>query len=170
MSEMMCDPELIGPHNWGGEPRDRAGVEDRLRQQITDGGLLGRDAGTLVIELDDGTPIGDVSWRTERWGPSERSRCPAFGIALLPPFRGRGHGTAAQAQLVDRLFTLDPDLHRVQCDTAEDNPAEQRSLLKIGMTPEGVVRDAEFRDGRFHDHILYSILRSEWAERSDAAH
>jgi aminoglycoside 6'-N-acetyltransferase len=50
----------------------------------------------------------------------------------------------------------------VQSDTAGDNAAEQRSLEKAGMTREGVVREAEWRNGRYHDHILYSILRSEW--------
>lgn len=165
MSEMACDPDLVGEHNWGGEPRDRVVVEREVREQIERGGLIGVESGTLVVELTDGTPIGDVSWRTERWGPSRRSGCPAIGIALLPPFRGRGHGSVAQALLVDHLFTISPELHRIQSDTAADNVAEQRALAKIGMVVEGTVRDAEFRGGRFHDHILYGILRSEWEAR-----
>jgi RimJ/RimL family protein N-acetyltransferase len=162
MTEMACDPELVGRHNWGGEPRDRAEVSNELRQQFDVDGFVGSASGTLVVELVDGLPIGDVSWRTEQWGPSTRSRCPAIGIALLPPFRGAGHGTVAQRLLIDRLFMLDEELHRVQSDTAVDNVAEQRALTKVGMTVEGRVRSAEFRDGMYHDHLLYSILRSEW--------
>ena len=67
--------------------------------------------------------------------------------------------------LVDHLFTVDPQLHRVQSDTAADNIAEQHALTKIGMVHEGTVRDAEHRDGQFHDHLLYSMLRSEGDER-----
>lgn len=161
MAEMAADRELIGSHNWGG-PREAHEIEADLREQLVADGLIGPDNGTLIVALADDTPIGDVSWRTERWGPSMRSRCPAIGVALLPSYRGRGLGTVAQRLLVDRLFSGDPDLHRVQSDTAVDNIAEDRALLKVGFVVEGVVRDAEFRDGGFHDHTLYSILRSEW--------
>ncbi len=164
MAEMAADPELIGSHNWRG-PRPVAEIEAELREELAADGLISSDAGTLIVALGDDEPIGDVSWRTERWGPSMRSRCPAIGVALLPAYRGRGLGTVAQRLLVDRLFSGDPDLHRVQSDTAVDNIAEHRALQKVGFVVEGVVRDAEFRDGRFHDHTLYSILRSEWEAR-----
>ena len=137
-------------------------IEEELREQLTANGMTGPDHGALIVAMDDGTAIGDVSWRTERWGPSIRSRCPAIGVALLPDFRGRGFGTVAQRLLVDRLFTNNLELHRVQSDTAADNIAEHRALGKVGFIVEGRVRDAEFRDGRFHDHLLYSVLRSEW--------
>jgi aminoglycoside 6'-N-acetyltransferase len=166
MAEMACDPELVGEHNWAGEPRIRSEVEHDLRTRFHADGL----EGTLIVELDDGTWIGDINWRTERWGPSARSKCPAFGIALLPDHRGHGYGTAAQRLLIDHLFIRDPQLERVQSDTAADNHAEQRSLEKVGMEREGVVRHAEFRDGHYHDHVLYGILRSEWeALRRDDA-
>lgn len=165
MAQMACDPELVGEHNWAGEPRDAGALERQLRTQFEANELVSDEVGSLVVELDEGTPIGEVSWRTERWGPSERSRCRAFGIALLPPFRGKGYGTEAQQLLIDFLFARDPDLHRVQTDTAADNPAEQRSLTKAGMIEEGLVRNAEFRDGTFHDHVLFSILRAEWEAR-----
>ena len=166
MAEVACDPDLVGPHNWGGEPRDRREVARELQARFDGDGLVGRGSGTLIVELDDGMRIGDVSWRTERWGPSPRSSCPAIGVALLPEHRGQGHGTVAQRLLVDRLFERDAELHRVQSDTAVDNIAEQRALSKVGMSVEGRIRDAEYRDGRYHDHILYSILRTEWASRS----
>jgi aminoglycoside 6'-N-acetyltransferase len=169
LAEMRTDPDLVGEHNWSGEPRVRSEVERELRERFAAGGFAAPDSGTLVVELDDGTCIGDVSWRTERWGPSVRSRCPSFGIALLPQHRGRGHGSIAQRLLLDHLFSRDPALHRVQSDTAADNLAEQRSLEKVGMVREGVVRDAEFRDGRFHDHVLFGILRSEWESGRDTS-
>lgn len=165
---MAADPALVGEHNWAGEPRVAADVERGLRGQFLENGLVDDALGSLVVELHDGTAIGEVSWRTERWGPSERSRCPAFGIALLPDHRGHGYGTEAQRLLIDFLFERDPDLHRVQTDTAVDNHAEQRSLTKAGMVVEGVVRDAEFRDGAFHDHTLFSILRAEWEDTRNA--
>jgi RimJ/RimL family protein N-acetyltransferase len=162
MVDMSCDEDLIGTFNWPGERRDRAEIAADLEQRFAADGLAGELAGRLVVELADGTPIGDVSWRTDKWGPSARSRCHSIGIALLPQFRGRGYGVTAQRLLVDRLFERDPELNRVQADTAIDNYAEQKALERAGMTREGVVRGAEFRAGSFHDHVLFSVLRGEW--------
>jgi RimJ/RimL family protein N-acetyltransferase len=159
---MAGDPVLVGEHNWPGTAVD---LDERVREmtaRLDADGMIGEQKGTMVVELDDGTPIGDVSWRTEHWGPSDKSRCPAFGIALLPEHRGKGYGTVAQRLLVDYLFA-NTSTNRIQSDTAIDNPAEQRALEKIGMMREGVVRQAEYRNGQYHDHVLYSILRSEWS-------
>jgi RimJ/RimL family protein N-acetyltransferase len=164
MAATAADPIAVGEHNWGGKPRDAAEVESELRADFERNGLIGPDGGSLIVQLADGTRIGTVDWRAERWGPSQASRCLAFGIALLPEFRSRGYGTEAQRQLVDYLFER-TDTHRVQSDTALDNPAEQRSLHKVGMVEEGTVRQAEFRDGTYHDHLLFSILRPEWEGR-----
>ena len=161
MADMAADPNLVGAHNWDGVERTVAEVLSNVTERFETDGFLGARASTLIVALGQ-TPIGDVSWRIEQWGPTERSRCPAIGVALLPEFRGRGYGTTAQRLLVDRLFDADPNLHRVQSDTAVDNPAEQRALEKVGLISEGVVRDAEFRNGAFYDHVLYGILRSEW--------
>ncbi len=40
----------------------------------------------------------------EHWGSSEKSGCPAFGIALVPEFMGKGYGTEAQLLFVDYLL------------------------------------------------------------------
>ena len=162
LAEMTCDRRLVGDHNWAGEPRDFDEVLAESRERFEGDGLLGEATGSLIIEHVDGTRIGEVSWRSTQWGPSAKSRCPEFGIALRPEFRGRGYGTTAQKLLIDYLFTRDPDLHRVQSDTAADNGPEQGALSKAGMTVEGVVRNAEYRDGTYHDHVLFSILRDEW--------
>jgi len=159
---MVGDPVLVGEHNWPGTAADADARTREMTARLDADGMMGEREGTLIVELDDGTPIGDVSWRSEKWGPSEKSRCLAFGIALLPEHRGKGHGTEAQRQLVDHLFSR-TSTHRIQTDTAVDNPAEQRALEKVGMVREGVIRQAEFRNGQYHDHVLFSILRSEWS-------
>jgi RimJ/RimL family protein N-acetyltransferase len=163
--DMAADPHLIGEHNWAGVPFDRARRKAEMTERYELDAMLSPRSGTMIVILDDGEPIGDVSWRTQRWGPSERSRCLVFGIALLPDHRAKGHGTEAQRLLVDHLFTT-TDVHRIQSDTARDNPAEQRALEKIGMVREGVVRGAEWRGGSYHDHILYGILRTDWEAAS----
>ena len=159
MVAMASDKDAVGEHNWSG-PTDPDELLGRLHHQFQCDGFLDPRGGRLVVDFA-GDPIGDVSWRPEQWGPSDGSVCPAIGIALLPEFRGRGFGTIAQRLLVNHLFR-EYGVHRVQSDTALDNPAEQRALEKAGFTREGVVRHAELRDGEYHDHVLYGILRAEW--------
>lgn len=162
MALIEADPIAVGEFNWSGEPRDADQIEDELRKQFENqGGLECEHSGALVVALDDGTRIGTVSWRAEHWAPPPRGRCFSFGIGLLPEHRGHGYGTHAQRLLVDHLFQT-TDTHRVQSDTAVENTAEHKSLLKVGLSVEGIVRQAEYRDGSYHDHTLFSILRPEW--------
>ena len=85
-----------------------------------------------------------------------------LGVRLLAEHRGRGIGTIAQRQLID-LFFRHTTAHRVEAGTDVENLAEQHVLEKLGMTRDGVSRGAQWRDGRWHDVCLYSVLRAEWS-------
>ena len=36
-----------------------------------------------------------------------------------------------------------------------------RPLEKAGFTREAILRGTTFRQGRWHDHVIYSVLRDE---------
>jgi GNAT superfamily N-acetyltransferase len=101
---------------------------------------------------------GSVSWRKVQTG--QISHCWAIGIGLAPEFRGRGYGTEAHRLLVRYLFAH-TQLNRIEATTEITNTGEQRALEKAGFTREGVLRRATFRAGRWHDQIIYSVLRHE---------
>jgi RimJ/RimL family protein N-acetyltransferase len=75
-----------------------------------------------------------------------------------------GGGTAAQAALATYLFgtTL---IERLEAGTDVENLGEQRALEKAGFHREGIARHAQFRDGAWHDLVLYSRLRDDPAPR-----
>jgi len=116
--------------------------------------------GGLTIVAEDGQVAGTVSWRLQRWGPNAASRCPMIGIWLRPECRGRGLGTVAQAELVDLLFRHTAT-NRVEAHTDVENIAEQRALEAVGFLREGVTRGAQWRDGAYHDGLLYAVLRRD---------
>jgi RimJ/RimL family protein N-acetyltransferase len=120
---------------------------------------LDADGGLSVI-TDDGQLAGDVSWHWRQWGPNAGSRCPMIGIWLRPAYRGRGIGSAGQAQLVD-LFFRHTTTNRVEAHTDVDNAAERRALETAGFRREGVTRGAQWRDGAYRDGILYAVLRGD---------
>lgn len=149
---MRNDPDALGPHEWHGW-RD----PHRVRRQWEESGLLGENGGLLIV-IGDTDRAGFVSWRSVTTGPIAVSW--EIGISLAEQFRGRGYGTAAQRLLVRYLFDH-THVNRVAAVTEITNVAEQRALEKAGFTREGVLRGSTFRQGRWHDQVIYSVLREE---------
>jgi RimJ/RimL family protein N-acetyltransferase len=161
---LRVDLELL--ECWRADPRAQTrfgwfGFEPpgALRRRHDQDGLLGEDRGNLLVELGD-TPIGEVSYIAVHHGPPPASRAYSIGIWLLPAHRRRGHGSEAQRQLAAYLFAH-TRVERVEASTDVANTAEQRALERAGFVREGILRRAQFREGGFHDLVLYSKLRAE---------
>jgi RimJ/RimL family protein N-acetyltransferase len=147
------DPEFGGMFNWSG-----FGNKAAVRQRFDRDGWLGADDGRLVVQAGPEV-AGNVSWLRVTYGmPGWWSW--NVGIALRPEFRGRGIGVEAQLLLVDYLFDT-TTVERIEAFTDIENESERRALEKTGFRPEGTIRSAQFRQGRWHDLALYSILRAE---------
>lgn len=131
-----------------------------LREALRTRGLLAGADNMLAVTVD-GELAGRVEWLEWRWGRRDTSLCWEIAVGLLPDWRGRGVGTRAQRELVRYLFTH-TRVERVQATTDPENTAEIRCLEKIGFRLEGVVRRAQWRGGRWHDQLLYSVLRDEF--------
>lgn len=124
-------------------------------------GLRDERRGTLICErLEDGAPIGSLSWHATGYGPNPESQCFNIGIELLTAARGKGYGTEAQRLLTDWLFAAS-DVNRVEATTDIENLPEQRALEKAGFTREGALRGSQFRAGAHHDMVVYSRLRAD---------
>jgi len=158
LTQMLCDRDALGPHNWSG-PLDADVVRNVLARQVAEDARLRVERGRLVVQVD-AEPAGFVSWVGARWGPEPQSVCASIGIALLPAWRGRGVGTTAQRLLARLLLDALP-IARVQADTATDNPAERKALERAGFTCEALLRGAEVRDGRVRDRLLFSMTRAD---------
>lgn len=114
----------------------------------------------VIAVLDDGTPVASLSWFGIPHGPNQRSVAWNIGITVVPEHRRRGHGAQAQRLLARHLFATTA-ANRVEADTDVDNVAEQRALERAGFRREGILRQAQYRGGRWHDLVLYSVLRSD---------
>lgn len=105
----------------------------------------------------------------------------AVGLALVPahasaevgywigvPAWGRGYATEAAAALFDYAFG-GLGVHRVEGRHFTRNAASGRVMQKLGMRPEGVMREAVRRWGRFEDLALYAVLSPEWQQARPGA-
>jgi RimJ/RimL family protein N-acetyltransferase len=75
---------------------------------------------------------------------------------------GKGYGTDAMNALVDFGFGM-LRLERLWLEVYVFNKRARRSYDKSGFVLEGVERRAVFKQGRYLDVELMSILRDEWA-------
>ena len=148
-----ADEPLLGA--WGGaDPGPYSDWGDRS-------GAIPAEVQGRMIVLDDGEPVGDLSWHRQGYGPNAGSIAFNIGIELAPRARGRGIGTLAQRLLTEHLFAT-TSVHRVEAGTDVTNVAEQRALEKAGFTREGVLRGAQYRaDGSHHDLVSYAVLRTD---------
>jgi ribosomal-protein-alanine N-acetyltransferase len=140
LDRLDSHPAALGDFEWFGF-RD---VRGRRRRWEHDG-FVGPDSTALAVVAADGTLLGIASWKAVPRGGSP-GVCLEIGLALLPQYRGRGLGTAAQRLLVDYLFRF-TTVHRLEAGTDADNIAEQKALERIGFTREGVLRQVAFRGG-----------------------
>ena len=145
-------PAAASTYGWFGwaDPAD-------MRRRWEENGLFSADSGNLIV-ASGLEMVGHVAWHRNPQGPLNHSW--NIGIGLLAEARGRGIGTEAQRLLTRYLFA-NTMVNRVDANTDVTNIAEQRALEKAGFTREGVLRGAQFRDGDFHDMVVYSILRHE---------
>jgi aminoglycoside 6'-N-acetyltransferase len=122
--------------------------------------LLAGPDNMLSVRVD-GELAGRVEWLERRWGRRDTSLCWEIAAGILPGLRGQGIGTRAQRELVSYLFAH-TRVERIQATTDPENLAELSCLRKIGFRQEGVVRRAQWRGGRWHDQVLFSLLREEF--------
>ena len=102
--------------------------------------------------------IGSLAFINIDW----RNRASEFGIMIGDKtYWNQGFGTEAVQLLVKHGFnTL--NLNRIYLHVFENNPRAIRAYEKAGFIHEGRKRQAEFKDGKYIDVLVMSMLREEF--------
>jgi RimJ/RimL family protein N-acetyltransferase len=74
---------------------------------------------------------------------------------------GKGYGTAATRMIVNYGF-LSLNLNRIMLTVFASNMGALKVYTKAGFKEEGIMRQACYREGAYHDSVIMSILRPEW--------
>ncbi len=113
-----------------------------------------------IETVDGGRHIGTVGLH----GLHSRYRSAEAGIFIgEKEFWGHGYGTEAMRLLL--AFAFDQlNLHRVYLHVHGGNARARRSYEKCGFVEEGVLRQAVFKDGDYHDVTVMSVLRDEYLD------
>ena len=86
-----------------------------------------------------------------------------LGYWIGKPYWGNGYCTEASRAILKYGFST-LNLHRIHAHHFKRNPASGRVLRKLGMKPEGCLREHVLKWEVFEDLELYGMLRFEWPE------
>ena len=93
-----------------------------------------------------------------------------IGYELNEPHWGKNLAFEAVDAMLNYCFIANfPfQINRITANTNLDSTRSIKLLSKLGFQEEGILRQYGFWKNRFHDVRLFSLLRSEWKEKSYA--
>lgn len=153
--ERFRDPGTWKPLNWFGF--EYAGTPSGT----TPGAIFG-EGGVLAVTDESQKPVGIVQWIPGFWyGGANRHRAWNFGLVILPEHRRTRATRAAIKLTIDYLFTH-TNVHRVEATTDAEYAKRDKGFESTGLRREGVMRNAQWREGGWHDVTMLAILREDW--------
>ena len=78
-------------------------------------------------------------------------------------YHGKGIGTLVTKEIV-RMGFQELNLHRIMLTVSDENKGAIKAYAKANFKTEGVMKQACFRDDKYHDKIIMAILREEWLD------
>ena len=155
--DWLNDPEVIAGllinlpmSNW-----DETRWFEKLAERPAEERPLALDA---RLPDDSWKHIGNVGLHQIEWV----NRSAEFGIFIGDKsFWNHGYGTEATLLTLKHGFET-INLNRIYLHVFETNLRAVHVYTKIGFVPEGRLRQTLFRNGRYIDTHVMSVLRSEW--------
>jgi len=96
-----------------------------------------------------------------------RNRHCLFGITIgAKELQCKGHGKATTQLMLEHAFTT-MNLNRVQLMVYEYNERGIRTYTGVGFKKEGVLRQDNYREGRYWDTWVMAILREEFVRAEE---
>ncbi len=116
----------------------------------------------LIFKDEDKDLIGGINVFNVRRGVSQSA---SLGYWVGKKFSRKGYMNEALEILLPSLF-IDLRLNRIEAATLKNNIASRGLLEKIGFVKEGICRSYLKINGKWEDHVLYSLLCEEYKNRS----
>jgi RimJ/RimL family protein N-acetyltransferase len=158
------DPVVMDGWGWSAPARSMqtvtAQVEDWLAREI----VFGRPE-ALIAESLAGDPVGLIIVRTDR--PEARSV--ELSLLVDADHWGQGFGFDITETTLEACFN-GWGVHRIGVCVEEGNVRALALYRRLGFKEEGRLRQAAFRDGRYADVLLFSLLADEWSAHHNLPH
>ena len=141
--------------NWPPDALSRASFRGRVARYAED--WRTDQAYNFFIFTHDETLIGGIGLSNVRRGVSESA---SLGYWVGEPFARQGYMTATLPLVVEFSFER-LGLHRLEAACLPSNIPSRSLLARAGFRLEGRAREYLCIAGKWQDHLLFAILRSD---------
>ena len=104
----------------------------------------------------DRTFLGSIGFVYFDWS----TRKTEIGYWLTEEAEGKGIVSSGCRVLIDYAFA-ELDMNRIEIKCSTENPRSYAVAERLGFTKEAHLRQAEFRNGKFHDFYIYGLLAAD---------
>ena len=88
----------------------------------------------------------------------------SVGYWIARAYQGQGLMTTACRTVLDYGFSA-LGLNRIEIRCAAENHRSKAIPQRLGFTHEGTLRQVQWLDNHYVDHLVYAILRQDWPNR-----
>ena len=154
LKEMINDPEIENMTGGYSYP-----VSTYQQRKWFEGLSNRQDDLRVIIDTEEHGPIGVVMLTDIDW----KNRTAQFHSKITSKLRGKGYGSKATNALVKYAFEQ-LNIHCIYSHIIEYNIASQRAKEKCGFKKEGILRERVYKNGKYHNAVVWSILKGEFDE------
>jgi RimJ/RimL family protein N-acetyltransferase len=106
---------------------------------------------------------GDIAGYARAEVTDDRARVVELSVYVLPAHQGKGYGTDAVRTLAGYAFrTLNAE--SLLATVRADNTPSIRLFERLEFVREGTRRRAFYKEGQYHDVVLFGLLRGEFGD------
>ena len=92
---------------------------------------------------------------------NREARYAEIGYDIAQPYWGNGYATEVTHAIIN--FGINHmHLNRIEADIIAGNDASIRVLEKLGFQQEGILRERTYKDGKYHDILLFGLLSKDF--------
>lgn len=151
-AKWLNDPEITLYNSHGRFPMTIENLRDFVKSSYASKNSLV----LAVCDKQSGIHIGNISLQSISW--VDRSAEIAFLLGEKD-YWGKGVMFEAAELIIKHAFEA-LNLHRIHCGTSSENIGMQKLAEKLGMSLEGVRKEALFKNGNYYDILEYGLLSS----------
>lgn len=150
----LCDRNR-GRFYWLKEDYSLEDAKSFLRRDLTEN--FARNNGFQAGIWFRGKLVGAVRYNDINW----TNKSTSLGGWIDSSLEGKGLITKAARVFIAYAFS-ELKLNRLEAQCHSENLRSRAMAEKLGFTQEGVLREAEWRNNRFVNVVIYGLLASEW--------
>jgi len=84
-----------------------------------------------------------------------------IGADIAPEYKSKGYGKVAYRIFIPYLFEQ-YDLHKITLEVLSTNTLAKSIYEKLGFVIDGIKRDDVYKNGKYVDSVIMSIIKSEY--------